>query len=164
MRVRPVAWGLAVVIVGPLLTTFVFVMLPLGFFLFAQGIEQVSVDDAMAGAARMAFSPWRLLFELLVEMFFVAAGGLVVALRVDGARVRHALIMGAVYLAFNAVFGLLVSEPDLGGVEIPQWPSVVTYIGTLPAAYYGGRLGSRFRPPDGQAPEAPTRAMTPSTS
>lgn len=94
------------------------------------------VPGAYDGANRLTSTPYLLLTQAYVALFAIA-GCYLCARLAPHSPMRHALILGALGLAFN-IFGSYSRWAD-----VPVWYHVVALTLTMPYAWMGGRLRER---------------------
>lgn len=76
-------------------------------------------------------------FGLVEGTLFTGLGAFVTAQMSGPEGIRNALAMGTLSLLFGIVFAVIM--PD----KTPEWLVIIGMILTIPAAYIGGRLGTR---------------------
>jgi hypothetical protein len=107
--------------------------------LLAMGADyalQRVIPGAVDGGGRMTSAPLLLLTELYVFAF--AVFGCWLAARLAPSQpLQHALVLGALGLAFNVV-GTIARWDDA-----PAWYHVIALLLVMPAAWVGGRLRER---------------------
>lgn len=102
----------------------------------ADALVHQLVPGAYDSANRLTGTPWLLLTQAYVALFAIA-GCYLCARLAPHSPMKHALILGALGLAFN-IFGSYARWADL-----PVWYHAVALALTMPYAWVGGWLRER---------------------
>ncbi len=102
----------------------------------ADALVRLALPDAYDAAGRVTDVPVLILLQALVGVFAVVGCALTAHLA-PSAPMRHALILGALGLAFNLAGSAAMWD------TAPVWYHVLGWALTMPYAWLGGRLGER---------------------